>query len=224
MTEYTPPRARIATPPVRDRPFLRLPGDDPGMVLTFDDGPDPRYTPDILRTLRRHDVRAMFFVVGEMVYDNRDLLRRIADDGHVIGNHTWTHPLLPKLSAAGIRDEIGRTGELIDRVLGEPPRWFRAPYGAWNGHTFRIGAELGMEPMAWSLDTLDWENGAETGRIARAVVAGAGPGVVVLSHDAGGDRRPSMAALRSYLPELLDAGYTITVPPRPRPEFPDAAD
>ncbi|MGW6458019.1 polysaccharide deacetylase family protein [Streptomyces sp. NPDC055078] len=213
MTAHNPPRMRRALPPVRKRPFLRLPQSGRTMVLTFDDGPDPRYTPHILRTLRRYDVRAMFFVCGEMVTEHPDLLRRVADDGHVIGNHSWSHPLIPRLPPSGIRRELGRTSEVIEKVLGTPPLWYRAPFGAWNRHSFEIGAELGMEPLAWTVDTLDWTEPG-TGTIVSRVLDGAGPGVVVLSHDAGGDRRQSVAALRNYLPKLLEDGYRVTVPRR----------
>ncbi|MDN3295868.1 polysaccharide deacetylase family protein [Streptomyces ficellus] len=213
MTAYAPARHRRAMPPVRQRPFLRVSGVGRTMVLSFDDGPDPRYTPAILRTLRKHGVRAMFFVCGGMAAENPDLLREMADDGHVVGNHSWSHPLIPRLRPSRIRDELGSTSDVIERTLGAPPLWYRAPYGAWNRHSFEIGAELGMEPLAWTVDTLDWkEPGADV--IVRRVLDGAAPGVVVLSHDAGGDRSQSVAALRAYLPELLDAGYHLTVPRR----------
>ncbi|MGW0531060.1 polysaccharide deacetylase family protein [Streptomyces sp. NPDC003032] len=213
MAGHGPPRSARALPRVRKAPILRLDRHERSMVLTFDDGPDPRYTPYILRTLRAYDVRAMFFVCGEMVVDNEDLLREMADDGHVIGNHTWSHPLLPKLSRSRTRVQMERTCDVIEGVTGEPPEWFRAPYGAWNRNTFQLGAQLGMEPLAWTLDTLDWtEPRAKT--IVRRVRAGAAPGVVVLSHDAGGDRSAGVRALRTYLPELLDSGYRITVPNR----------
>ncbi|MGW7266018.1 polysaccharide deacetylase family protein [Streptomyces sp. NPDC054842] len=213
ITGYGTPHRGPASTLVRHEPFLRMAGRGRSMVLTFDDGPDPRYTPDILRTLRTHDVRAMFFVCGEMAADNKDLLREMADDGHVVGNHTWTHPLLTRLSRSAIRSEMERTCEVIDKAYGEPPLWFRAPYGAWNRAAFQLGAELGMEPLAWTVDTLDWTTPG-TRRIAERVERGAAPGVVVLSHDAGGDRSQSVRALRAYLPELLDSGYHITVPRR----------
>ncbi|MFF3729142.1 polysaccharide deacetylase family protein [Streptomyces sp. NPDC002476] len=213
MTAGAPPHFRPAVPPVRTRPFEHLPELGRAMVLTFDDGPDPRYTPRILATLREHDVRAMFFVCGEMADEYRDLVRAIAEDGHTVGNHSWTHPLVTRLSRAGVRDELGRTSEVIEKATGTPPVWYRAPYGAWNRNSFEIGADLGMEPMAWTVDTLDWtEPGA--GTIVRRVRSGAAPGAVVLSHDAGGDRSQSVSALRRYLPELLDHGYRITVPRR----------
>lgn len=213
MTAGTPPRFRPARPPVRTRPFEELPDLGHSMVLSFDDGPDPRYTSDILATLRKHQVRAMFFVCGEMADVHPDLLREMADDGHVVGNHSWSHPLVPGLSRARIRDELGRTSEVVEATLGTAPLWYRAPYGAWNRNSFEIGADLGMEPMAWTVDTLDWTTPG-TGTIVRRVLDGAAPGVVVLSHDAGGNRSQSVAALRRYLPRLLDEGYRITVPQR----------
>ncbi|WP_229902117.1 polysaccharide deacetylase family protein [Streptomyces zaomyceticus] len=214
MTAYAPPAFRRATPPVRQRPFLSMSGVGRSMVLTFDDGPDPRYTPAILEALRRHDCRAMFFVCGEMAVENPDLLREMADDGHVVGNHSWSHPLIPRLRPSRIRDELGSTSEIVERTLGTAPLWYRAPYGAWNRHSFEIGAELGMEPLAWTVDTLDWKEPADADTIVRRVHDGAAPGAVVLSHDAGGNRAQSVTALRRYLPELLDAGYRITVPGR----------
>ncbi|MEU7019123.1 polysaccharide deacetylase family protein [Streptomyces sp. NPDC046203] len=213
MTDYAPPAFRRANPPARTRPFLRLGGVGKSMVLTFDDGPDPRYTPEILATLRRYDCRAMFFVCGEMAIDNQDLLKQMAADGHVVGNHTWTHPELPKKRPSVIRQEIGSTSDIIERALGAPPSWFRAPYGAWNRIVFETGAELGMEPLAWTVDTSDWEE-PPTDTIVRRVLDGAASGVVVLNHDAGGNRSHSVAAIKQYLPRLLDAGYTLTVPRR----------
>ncbi|MFG2639721.1 polysaccharide deacetylase family protein [Streptomyces sp. NPDC048370] len=213
MTAYAPPAFRRAVPPVRQRPFLQMSGVGRSMVLTFDDGPDPRYTPEILATLRHYGCRAMFFVCGEMAAAHQDLVREMAADGHVVGNHSWSHPLIPKLRPSRIRDELGSTSDLVESILGSAPLWYRAPFGAWNRHSFEIGAELGMEPLAWTVDTLDWKEPG-TGSIVRRVLDGAGPGVVVLSHDAGGNRSQSVAALGRYLPELLDAGYSITVPRR----------
>ncbi|POX53115.1 oligosaccharide deacetylase [Streptomyces sp. Ru71] len=214
LTGDEPPRALPPRTPVRSEPLLSMPARGRTMYLTFDDGPDPRYTPDILDTLREYDVRATFFVCGEMASYNRDLLARMADEGHVVGNHTWTHPLLTQLDRAEIRDEMERTSDIIEDTYGERPRWFRAPYGAWNRAAFQLGAAMGMEPLAWTVDTEDWTTPG-TRAIVRAVEDGAGPGVVVLSHDAGGDRSQSVRALRSYLPQLLDSGYHLTVPSRP---------
>jgi peptidoglycan/xylan/chitin deacetylase (PgdA/CDA1 family) len=198
---------------VRSEPILRMSGRGRTMMLTFDDGPDPRYTPSILDTLAEYDVRATFFVCGEMADYSKDLLSRMADEGHVVGNHTWSHPLLTKLTRRRIRTEMERTCEVVEKAYGEAPRWFRAPYGAWNRAAFQLGAELGMEPLAWTVDTLDWTTPG-TATIVDRVEDGAAPGVVVLSHDAGGNRSQTVRALRSYLPQLLDSGYHLTVPRR----------
>ncbi|MFI9468045.1 polysaccharide deacetylase family protein [Streptomyces sp. NPDC052492] len=213
LTGYGPPRTVPGRTPVRKEPLLRVPDHGRTMVLTFDDGPDPRYTPDILDTLARYEVRAMFFVCGEMADYNQDLVARMADEGHVVGNHTWTHPLLTSLRRGRIRSEMERTSDVVEKACGTRPEWFRAPYGAWNRAAFQLGAELGMEPLAWTVDTLDWtEPGTRT--IVTRVEDGAAPGVVVLSHDAGGERSQTVRALRSYLPFLLDSGYHVTVPRR----------
>ncbi|MFJ9659042.1 polysaccharide deacetylase family protein [Streptomyces griseoflavus] len=212
LAGYGPPSTAGSTP-VRRQPLLRMSGRGRTMVLTFDDGPDPRYTPPILDTLARYEVRAMFFVCGGMAAENRDLLARMADEGHVVGNHTWSHPLLTRLSRRRIRSEMERTCDIIEKAHGERPAWFRAPYGAWNRAAFQLGAELGMEPLGWTVDTLDWTSPG-TATIVDRVEQGAAPGVVVLSHDAGGDRSQSVRALRTYLPELLDSGYHISVPRR----------
>ncbi|MFC9132320.1 polysaccharide deacetylase family protein, partial [Streptomyces sp. NPDC057099] len=190
LTGYGPPYAAPRRTLVRRAPLLRFSGRGRHMVLTFDDGPDPRYTPAVLDTLAKYDVRAMFFVCGGMAADNRELLARMAEEGHAVGNHTWSHPLLTRLTHGEIRAEMERTCDVIEDAYGERPEWFRAPYGAWNRTTFRLGAELGMEPLAWTVDTLDWTTPG-TRSIIRRVENGAAPGVVVLSHDAGGDRSQS---------------------------------
>ncbi|MFH8798614.1 polysaccharide deacetylase family protein [Streptomyces sp. NPDC017936] len=213
LTGHGPPGAVLRRVPVRRAPLLRISGRGRTMVLTFDDGPDPGYTPDILDTLARYDVRAMFFVCGGLAAEHPHLLARMADEGHVVGNHTWSHPLLLRLSRRQIRSEMSRTCDVIEDACGERPRWFRAPYGAWNRAVFQLGAELGMEALAWTVDSLDWTTPG-TRTIVDRVENGAGPGVVVLSHDAGGDRSQSVRALREYLPQLLDAGYHLSVPRR----------
>ncbi|MFZ3493175.1 polysaccharide deacetylase family protein [Streptomyces sp. 5.8] len=218
-SEGAPERAPAAKPAVRSRPILELPADAQrgsasAMTLTFDDGPDPRYTPGILDTLARHGVRAMFFVCGEMAVDNKDLLRRMVAEGHVIGNHTWTHPQLTKISRPAMASEIGRTSEVVHQAVGTAPLWFRAPYGAWNRAAFEIGAELGMEPLAWTVDTLDWKEPGTTAIVSR-VLKQAAPGVIVLNHDAGGNRSQSVQALASYLPQLLGRGFRMTLPELP---------
>ncbi|MER6220646.1 polysaccharide deacetylase family protein [Streptomyces sp. 900105755] len=213
LTGYGPPRTAPRKLKVRTEPITEISRSGRRMMLTFDDGPNPNYTPHILDTLAKYDVRAMFFLCGECIVVNRELVARMAEAGHVVGNHTWTHPLLTTLNRRAIRDEMTSTSDAIEDTYGERPQWFRAPYGAWNRAAFQLGAEMGMEPMAWTVDSTDWtEPGTRT--IVDTIENGAAPGVVVLSHDAGGDRSQSVKALREYLPYLLDNGYHLTVPRR----------
>ncbi|MFJ8487585.1 polysaccharide deacetylase family protein [Streptomyces sp. NPDC094038] len=213
LTGYGPPRTAPRKLKVRREPITEISRSGRRMMLTFDDGPNPNYTPHILDTLAKYDVRAMFFLCGECIVVNRELVARMAEAGHVVGNHTWTHPLLTTLNRREIRDEMASTSDAIEDTYGERPQWFRAPYGAWNRAAFQLGAEMGMEPMAWTVDSTDWtEPGTRT--IVDTIENGAAPGVVVLSHDAGGDRSQSVQALREYLPYLLDNGYRLTVPRR----------
>ncbi|MEU5211476.1 polysaccharide deacetylase family protein [Streptomyces sp. NPDC020742] len=176
------------------------------IFLTFDDGPHPHYTPEILRVLRRHGARATFFVVGERALAFPRLLRDIADDGHAVGNHTWSHLQLTTLPPGAVRGELGRTSSLIDDVLGAAPDLARAPYGAWDAPSLSICNELGMSPVGWAVDSADWTTpGARN--IADTVVQQIRPGAIVLSHDGGGWRGQTVEALDRYLPRLLDEGY-----------------
>ncbi|MFE7780873.1 polysaccharide deacetylase family protein [Streptomyces nigrescens] len=194
-----------ASPPHPDVAF-RLSTDRREIFLTFDDGPHPAHTPEILRILRRHDTRATFFVIGENALEFPDLLRALADDGHAVANHTWTHPQLTTLPPGLVRSELGRTSDLIEDVLGAAPDLARAPYGDWDETSLSICNALGMSPVGWAVDSQDWTvPGAET--IAYTVLDEMHPGAIVLSHDGGGERSQTVEALDWYLPRLLDDGY-----------------
>ncbi|MFE9336023.1 polysaccharide deacetylase family protein [Streptomyces sp. NPDC007063] len=199
--------------PVRTHAEMFLPAGQGRRViaLTFDDGPHPVHTPALLGVLRRHGVQATFFVVGENAAAFPDLLHAITADGHVVGNHSWNHKQLTRLPTGHVRDELGRTSDLIDRVLGAPPRWCRAPYGDWHPPSLRVCSDLGMEPMGWSVDTQDWARPG-VAHIVRAVTRDAAPGVIVLQHDGGGPRQQTVAAVDRYLPVLQERGYTCVRP------------
>ncbi|WP_153459820.1 polysaccharide deacetylase family protein [Streptomyces kaniharaensis] len=182
------------------------------VALTLDDGPDPRYTPTVLALLQQHGIRATFFLIGENAVEHPELVREIADHGHHIANHTWSHPDLRRVSESRVRDELERTSDLLQRTTGRTPTWFRAPGGDWSDVSLQVGADLGMRPMAWSVDPRDWARpgtAAITDRILRDVR----PGAIVLNHDGGGDRSQTVAALKAYLPALIDSGYFFTAPP-----------
>ncbi|MFG2096276.1 polysaccharide deacetylase family protein [Streptomyces sp. NPDC048612] len=194
-----------ASPPHPDVAF-HLSTDRREVFLTFDDGPHPAHTPDILRILRRHDTRATFFVIGENAVEFPGLLHALADDGHAVANHTWSHPQLTTLPPGAVHSELGRTSALIEDVLGTAPDLARAPYGDWDDPSLSICNALGMSPVGWAVDSQDWTApGAET--IAYTVLDALHPGAIVLSHDGGGERSQTVEALDWYLPRLLDEGY-----------------
>jgi peptidoglycan/xylan/chitin deacetylase (PgdA/CDA1 family) len=193
------------------------------MALTFDDGPSPQYTPQVLDVLRAHGVPATFFVCGDNVGRYPDVVRRIAAEGHALGNHSWSHPHLSGLSAADVRDQIQRTQDAVAKVAGRAPVLFRAPYGDFADASLAVCADLGLRPISWSVDPTDWANpGSDT--IAARVLSAATTGSIVLNHDgteggdddpapgSGGDRSQTVAALKTYLPQLIAAGYTFTTP------------
>ncbi|MFW6693612.1 polysaccharide deacetylase family protein [Streptomyces sp. MAR4 CNX-425] len=207
--------ARIAGPTrpvvVRAAPHTTLRQTGKKIALTFDDGPHATQTPAILRILRRHRARATFFVIGENIPFNRDVLRRIAADGHAVGNHSYTHPQLDLISTPRVNEELERCSELVAKELGAPPRLARAPYGMWHGPSLAACARLQMEPFQWDIDTLDWDN-RDQRFIETTVLGGAHPGAIVLAHDGGGNRWATVRALEYYLPRLLDEGYTLAQP------------
>lgn len=172
--------------------------------LTFDDGPDPTWTPLVLDALRRHNARATFFVVGRNARLEPELVARIRREGHGIANHTWSHPPLVALSDDAVRGQLARTDAVVGRtVCGRPP------YGAVNQRVDRVLRKAGYHPILWDVDTEDWRR---PGRavIARRITAGASPGAVILLHDGGGDRSQTAAALDSALTTITAKGYAVT--------------
>lgn len=181
------------------------------IALTFDDGPDPHYTPQVLGVLRRWRVKATFCVIGRDAAVNTRLLGAIADGGHEIANHSWSHPLLTRMRPAEVYEQFARTCDVVDEATGSPPALARAPFGEWDERALEISASLGMSPLGWSVDTCDWEEPG-TREITAGVLEHVRPGSVLLSHDGGGDRSQTVAALRDYLPRLLDSGYIPVLP------------
>lgn len=123
--------------------------------LTFDDGPHPKYTEQVLEILGKHGVKATFFIVGRNAATYPEIVKNIAAAGHRIGNHTFSHPDLSKLPAREIRAELSRTEKLIAPYLGKD-RFYRPPYGSHDAKVDTIAAELGYRLILWNVDTLDW--------------------------------------------------------------------
>jgi peptidoglycan-N-acetylglucosamine deacetylase len=178
------------------------------VALTFDDGPDPRFTGAVLDLLRDHGVVATFFCTGMNVAAHPDLIARIAAEGHTVGNHTWSHPYLPELARDEVLRQIDATNAAVARVTGGAPVLARPPYGARTPEVLEWLASQGMTTVLWDVDPSDWASPG-TDAIVEAVAAGIRPGSVVLMHDGGGDRWQTVAALPAVLSTLLDGGYTL---------------
>jgi peptidoglycan/xylan/chitin deacetylase (PgdA/CDA1 family) len=177
----------------------------PEIALTFDDGPDPRWTPAVLALLRQYRVHATFCLVGAHVVRHPDLVRRIAEDGHALCDHTWGHDeQLPRRSPAAIRADLRRTSEAIERASGgRAPAYFRAPGGNWSAAVVTEARRLGLRPLGWSVDPRDWTR-PPAATITRTVLGAARGGPIVLLHDGYGDRSVTVAALRTILAGLPD--------------------
>jgi peptidoglycan/xylan/chitin deacetylase (PgdA/CDA1 family) len=162
------------------------------VALTFDDGPGPQ-TMDVLEELEREHAVATFFVIGGNAKDDPDTVRALYKAGMQIGNHTWTHPQLARLTASKQESELKRTQDEIASIIGVRPRFYRPPYWSWNMLSARTGAELGMIGVLFSVDTQDWEKPGTTTIIKNALKAQDGD--VIAFHDAGGDRSQTIAAI-----------------------------
>jgi len=132
-------------------------GHDPNEIaLTYDDGPNPSCTPQLLELLSKHNVQATFFLIGRFVREQPDLTRRIAAAGHRIGNHTMTHPWLAFQSASRIHAELTDCSHLLEDTLGAPITLFRPPHGARRPAVFRTAQSLGMKTIQWNITSYDW--------------------------------------------------------------------
>lgn len=174
------------------------------IALTFDDGPSPETTPQLLQILRERNVKATFFVLGNMVAKHPEVLKMIADEGHEIGSHSWSHPQLTRISQAGVDKELGNTSEAIFQVTGKKPIYLRPPYGSMKP-TLRtyIEDKYGLTIVNWAVDPNDWKN-RNTQAVYDAIMAQVKPGAIVLSHDI---YPTTVAAMPRVIDDLIAKGY-----------------
>lgn len=179
---------------------------NPGKViaLTFDDGPGP-YTAHLLDILDQHGAKATFFLIGSKVSAQADVLRRMHSRGHQLGNHSWSHPELPKLPVNQIASEIDRTNDAIKQATGVTPSILRPPYGAVNGVVLEQLRLRGMSSILWSVDTRDWAD-RNSDIVCSRAVAGARPGAIILMHDI---HQTSVNAVPCILSSLKQQGYSF---------------
>ncbi len=196
-------------------PTLIAPPRPGELALTFDDGPNPAWTPRLLDILAAHNVHATFFMVGSFAQAEPELTRRVAAAGHLIGNHTWSHPNLARTGSAKIRQELTRTSDTLAQLTGQPVRFFRPPFGARRPFALRTTRSLGMTPVTWNAMTNDWEESSAE-KIASALIKKIGKNqqrgyaTNIVLHDGShrslsANREPSITAA-----SLLLAHYAAT--------------
>lgn len=168
---------------------------EPGTVaLTFDDGPNPTFTPQILTILKKYNIKATFFVVGANAKKYPELIKAIHDQGHVIGNHSQTHPMLTKIPEAQLQNEIIKPSEIIVSIIGIKPKCLRYPFGASNSHVRAEIRSHGMMPLPMGFNSFDYDRPG-TEKIITWVLKNAYSKQVILMHDGFAKREQTVAAL-----------------------------
>lgn len=170
------------------------------LAITYDDGPNDPHTFRLLEILAKHQVRATFFLIGRYVRQRPDIVRQVIASGHVVGNHTFTHPYLALKSAADVRKELADCRVAIQDAVGDHSNLFRPPFGSRRPAVLRIARELGLEPIMWNVTGYDW-NAPPAAAIEKKVASQIHGGNVILLHD-GGHRQ--MGADRSQTVQATD--------------------
>ncbi len=179
------------------------------LALTFDDGPNPAWTPRLLDILAEHNVRATFFMVGKFAQAEPELAHRVANAGHLVGNHSWSHPDLSRTRSANVLDELTRTSDILAEIAGKPIRFFRPPFGGRRPYVLKLARQLGLIPVTWNAMTTDWSE-PSADKIAQNLISKidsnqtGGYASNIVLHDGGhrglgADRGPSVAAAEQLL-------------------------
>lgn len=179
----------------------------PLVALTFDDGPHPTLTPQLLDILAARGVRATFYVIGTRVVRHPQLLQRMVAEGHEIGNHTWSHPNLAGQSDAGLLNQMDRTTDAIAAAIGRPPVTMRPPYGSLrNRQRLLLHQARSLPTVLWSVDPEDWRRPGSS-VVSQRIVSRSQPGGVILAHDIHG---PTIRAMPAAVDGLLARGFEFT--------------
>lgn len=174
------------------------------VAMTFDDGPHPTLTPALLDMLKGRDIRATFYVIGRNAARYPDIIKRIVDEGHEIGNHSWSHPFLSRLGPEGLFRELDRTSDAVYKAVQRIPTTLRPPYGALTDHQAHIIArDREMPTILWSVDPEDWRRPGSS-VVARRIVNRSRPGAIILTHDI---HSPTVRAMPTALDGLADRGF-----------------
>jgi peptidoglycan/xylan/chitin deacetylase (PgdA/CDA1 family) len=191
--------------------FTGLPRGSRQIALTYDDGPNDPHTPRLLEVLAKHNVHATFFLIGRYVQQHPEIVREIVQAGHVVGNHTFTHPLLIFKREAEIREELVRCRASLQDAIGEPSKLFRPPFGGRRPAVLRVARELGLEPIMWNVTGYDW-NAPSAEAIERKIAKRIRGGDVILLHDGGhkqlgADRSQTVIATERLITRYKNEGY-----------------
>jgi len=183
--------------------------DLPEIALTFDDGPSSKYTPKVLDILKMNNVKGTFFLLGRSIEKNKAIVRRMSDEGHLIGNHTFTHASGKITDIDKIKREIQKTDTLIEKYSGQSSSYFRPPFGFENWR-FLAEAEIrDHKVVLWSLDVADWNNHKTDKDIINRMIKHAGNGMIILFHDGGTSREAVISALPTIIKSLKAKGYVF---------------
>jgi peptidoglycan/xylan/chitin deacetylase (PgdA/CDA1 family) len=196
--------------------FTRLGGRSKKLALTYDDGPNDAHTMRLLDVLVKHDVRATFFLIGRYVQERPDIVREVVKAGHVVGNHTFTHPNLIFTSSDETRRQIKRCRQALEDAVGEHSNLFRPPFGGRRPASLRVARELGLLPVMWNVTGWDWE-APPAEEIERKVVKQVRGGDVILLHDGGhkamgADRSQTVIATDRLIARYKGEYEFVTVP------------
>lgn len=182
------------------------------VALTFDDGPDPRYTPRVLALLRMEGIHATFFQIGELVEKYPELARAVVTEGHIVGNHTYSHADIESATSEDIQTEIVRCEEAITKVTGQRPVLFRPPKGHYNDRLFQILHNRGYHLILWKL-CVEHKAAPTPVDMACRVIANTRPGTIILAHDGRLNREKDIEALPIIISGLKARGYRfVTIP------------
>ncbi len=180
----------------------------PRVALTFDDGPHPRYTKEILNILAEYGVSATFFAVGENAVLHPELIRAEIEAGHEVGNHTYYHKRPSKQTQEELCQDVSACSRVLSEITKAPVRLFRPPEGVCSNEVKCICSENRLSIVLWSIDTRDWAH-TEPAAICGNVRANVRDGSIILMHDFIGKNSPTPAALRQMIPMLLELGYEL---------------
>ncbi|TMV51009.1 polysaccharide deacetylase family protein [Paenibacillus mesophilus] len=181
------------------------------IALTFDDGPDERFTPQVLDILKAHGVKATFFVLGKKAEAHPAIVKRMIREGHVVGNHSYRHPLFTKITVDQFAQEVEQTEEVLNRLIGYRPKLVRPPYGEIDEEQLQWANSRGYVIVNWNVDSQDWKSLGEH-QVSGNILGHTKAGAIVLQHSAGGDSQDlsgTVKALPGIIAKLREQGYGL---------------